>query len=919
MNDFFPARDDTPPHLVWALAPPDVDFSSLPPGQVVNAFPGDYGAFLTLPLPSPLHSDPSSAYIPPPFAHDDDADVASVLAVARAFALRHPLRCCDLLLRARPALDVAAPLLRHLLTASNAPLPPRLLTAVAAVAPFADALLAEVAPAAAAAIIRDGVPRADPVRLCHFCARHAELQRLDALLAPLLRLADLSPPLSLNGPLGLWADAASGDVLKRSAGVSAPIQTRDVRRVIERPLLLKGRPFVAEFWAVVTSVAPVCAFVYGDGICYFDRHFGTPRADDTLRGAAPSVCAHSELDSLADAGAPRLHALLKRRAVGAIAHALGGLTKDLQQRRGSFLLVEFAFRFDFAARPWLVAVRVAHDFKSATKTKRLIVTRLLADCLALVDAARNGSNSPPLDGFDAMWEVITPSTTPSKMRDLLRAQGEFRDRVAAHSAAAQIQTAAQRRVLAQDFRRLCAAAVRIEASALRGVLRRRFETRRVFASCLGHVATWAARRNVFLELAAAATLEAAILANGHSLHKRAARAGRVLTCVARSAAQRAKFLVALRATLAIQKVFRGWRVRRVLRVAVAVVGGRAKSRLTIGFLFNYFYYYPVNKRGVIVLRRAASALFARAAFATLRAGAVLAFAAKRSEAGRRFNSHLAATTLSAATSRWLRRADLAAAFAAGVALAARLQAAVATKRWEGVKAAAARLCAQPTALMGRRRLSSLRFAVRDITRAACASAARISVRRLCARAQILNFVRRVFERGGFRNAHAMRVLAESVRGMSARLRYLTVVNFRTAIEQRLTAKRAFFNIAASREAVAALRLRFASALAARRVATLRRVTKAITWTIRFGPITPTAAQGIQRFLRVALAMATVRKLRLRRLEASRMSRGRPRAPAEPRGGRGERRSPRAFKNCRDGTMAVPPLSLLPLSLEREFA
>ena len=221
------------------------------------------------------------------------------------------------------------------------------------------------------------------------------------------------PPLWIMKPVGL--SRGRGIFLVSDLGDVAYGEAHVVQRYIEKPLLVDGHKFDLRLYVLVTSFAPVEAFLYSEGFARFSSERYSLADARNLRvhltnysvqkvGLTPgaAVAAPAPLAGLSAAAAggskcslAHLWGVLRARRVdvGALWSRIGDVVRRslyavhdvIPHQPNAFELLGYDIMVDAQLKPWLIEVNSSPSLETDHPVDEAIKTRLVRDVAALLD------------------------------------------------------------------------------------------------------------------------------------------------------------------------------------------------------------------------------------------------------------------------------------------------------------------------------------------------------------------------------------------------------------------------------------------------------------------------------------------------------------------------------------------------------
>jgi hypothetical protein len=183
-----------------------------------------------------------------------------------------------------------------------------------------------------------------------------------------------------------------------------------VQKYLDRPLLVDGHKFDLRLYVLVTSFAPVEAFLYSEGFARFSSerysladarnlrvHLTNYSVQKAAGGATPAPLAG--LGAAAAGGSKcslaHLWAVLRRRNVDVpalwariadvVRRSLFAVHDVIGHQPNSFELLGYDIMIDAALRPWLIEVNSSPSLETDHPVDDAIKVRLVRDIAALLD------------------------------------------------------------------------------------------------------------------------------------------------------------------------------------------------------------------------------------------------------------------------------------------------------------------------------------------------------------------------------------------------------------------------------------------------------------------------------------------------------------------------------------------------------
>ncbi|KAK2553155.1 putative tubulin polyglutamylase TTLL9 [Acropora cervicornis] len=172
-----------------------------------------------------------------------------------------------------------------------------------------------------------------------------------------------------------------------------------VQRYVENPYLIGGRKFDLRVYVLVTSYAPLCAWLYREGFARFSNtRFSLDSIDDTYIHLTNVAIQKTAPDYDAEKGCKWSLQQLRRYLV-----AKHGIEK-VKSKPLIFSLYGYDILIDSKLKPWLIEVNASPSLTASSQSDYELKCRLLEDMLHIVDMEnRLTGREKRVGGFDLMW------------------------------------------------------------------------------------------------------------------------------------------------------------------------------------------------------------------------------------------------------------------------------------------------------------------------------------------------------------------------------------------------------------------------------------------------------------------------------------------------------------------------------------
>jgi len=194
-----------------------------------------------------------------------------------------------------------------------------------------------------------------------------------------------------------------------------------VQRYVENPYLIGGRKFDLRVYVLVTSYAPLCAWLYREGFARFSNtRFSLDSIDDTyihltnvaIQKTAPDYDAEKgckwSLQQLrrylvAKHGIEKVETLV-RDMDNIYIKSIQAVQKVMINDKHCFELYGYDILIDSKLKPWLIEVNASPSLTASSQSDYELKCRLLEDMLHIVDMEnRLTGREKRVGGFDLMW------------------------------------------------------------------------------------------------------------------------------------------------------------------------------------------------------------------------------------------------------------------------------------------------------------------------------------------------------------------------------------------------------------------------------------------------------------------------------------------------------------------------------------
>nr|XP_058958673.1 probable tubulin polyglutamylase TTLL9 [Pocillopora verrucosa] len=200
-----------------------------------------------------------------------------------------------------------------------------------------------------------------------------------------------------------------------------PPEAYIVQRYVEDPYLIGGRKFDLRVYVLVTSYAPMCAWLYREGFARFSNtRFSLDSIDDTyvhltnvaIQKTAPDYDAEKgckwSLQQLrrylvAKHGLEKVETLV-RDMDNIYIKSIQAVQKIMINDKHCFELYGYDILVDSKLKPWLIEVNASPSLTASSQSDYELKCRLLEDMLHIVDMEnRLTGREKRVGGFDLMW------------------------------------------------------------------------------------------------------------------------------------------------------------------------------------------------------------------------------------------------------------------------------------------------------------------------------------------------------------------------------------------------------------------------------------------------------------------------------------------------------------------------------------
>ncbi|XP_068696845.1 probable tubulin polyglutamylase TTLL9 [Montipora foliosa] len=194
-----------------------------------------------------------------------------------------------------------------------------------------------------------------------------------------------------------------------------------VQWYVENPYLIGGRKFDLRVYVLVTSYAPLCAWLYREGFARFSNtRFSLDAIDDTyvhltnvaIQKTAPDYDAEKgckwSLQQLrrylvAKHGIEKVETLV-RDMDNIFIKSIQAVQKVMINDKHCFELYGYDILIDSRLKPWLIEVNASPSLTASSQSDYELKCRLLEDMLHIVDMEnRLTGREKRVGGFDLMW------------------------------------------------------------------------------------------------------------------------------------------------------------------------------------------------------------------------------------------------------------------------------------------------------------------------------------------------------------------------------------------------------------------------------------------------------------------------------------------------------------------------------------